>query len=68
MSSSGESAVVGKLLSGTEVAKYVLISFIYVYKLINDLCLHFAPNCYILVISAIINPRCDTDVLIYYYC
>jgi len=36
MSSSGESVVVGKLLSGTEVAKYVLISFICVCKLINN--------------------------------
>jgi len=36
MSSSNESAEVGKLLSGTEVAKYVLISFIYIYKLINN--------------------------------
>jgi hypothetical protein len=45
MSSSGESAVIGKLLSGTEVAKYVLISFIYFCKLIKNqkkLCLHFA--------------------------
>lgn len=38
MSTSGgsESAVFGNLLSGTEVAKYVLISFIYVYKWINN--------------------------------
>jgi len=36
MSSSGESAVFGNLLSGTEVAKYVLISYIHVYKLINN--------------------------------
>jgi hypothetical protein len=34
MSSSGESAVIGNLLSGTEVAKYVLISYLHVYKLI----------------------------------
>ena len=36
MGSSGESVVIGNILSGTEVAKYVLISFIYVCKLINN--------------------------------
>jgi hypothetical protein len=42
MSSSGESIMIGNILSGTEVAKYVLISYIHVYILmqINKNCVY----------------------------